>query len=102
MSAEEEESKTSDQISKGHKNTKANNGTKNNRENSGDTNSKEKLDYIHVRARRGQATDSHSLAERVSTTKSIRHLFGWLFSMFFFLFSFFEFQCRRCVRFFAG
>lgn len=23
-------------------------------------------DYIHVRARRGQATDSHSLAERVS------------------------------------
>ena len=25
-------------------------------------------DYIHVRARRGQATDSHSLAERVLTT----------------------------------
>lgn len=25
-------------------------------------------DYIHVRARRGQATDSHSLAERVHTT----------------------------------
>ena len=25
-----------------------------------------KTDYIHVRARRGQATDSHSLAERVS------------------------------------
>lgn len=25
-----------------------------------------KRDYIHVRARRGQATDSHSLAERVS------------------------------------
>lgn len=25
-----------------------------------------KQDYIHVRARRGQATDSHSLAERVS------------------------------------
>jgi hypothetical protein len=24
-----------------------------------------KQDYIHVRARRGQATDSHSLAERV-------------------------------------
>lgn len=24
-----------------------------------------KLDYIHVRARRGQATDRHSLAERV-------------------------------------
>lgn len=26
----------------------------------------EKLPYVHVRARRGQATDSHSLAERVS------------------------------------
>jgi len=25
-----------------------------------------KQDYIHVRARRGQATDSHSLAERVN------------------------------------
>lgn len=25
-------------------------------------------DYIHVRARRGQATDSHSLAERVRIT----------------------------------
>ena len=25
-----------------------------------------KQDYIHVRARRGQATDSHSLAEKVS------------------------------------
>lgn len=28
-----------------------------------------KQDYIHVRARRGQATDSHSLAERVSLAK---------------------------------
>lgn len=28
----------------------------------------EKTDYIHVRARRGQATDSHSLAERVLPT----------------------------------
>lgn len=26
-----------------------------------------KQDFIHVRARRGQATDSHSLAERVRT-----------------------------------
>lgn len=31
----------------------------------------QKPDYIHVRARRGQATDSHSLAERVS---AIAHL----------------------------
>ena len=29
-------------------------------------------DYIHVRARRGQATDSHSLAERVRTFSSIK------------------------------
>lgn len=29
-----------------------------------------KQDYIHVRARRGQATDSHSLAERVMHTQS--------------------------------
>lgn len=28
-----------------------------------------KQDYIHVRARRGQATDSHSLAERVMTRR---------------------------------
>ncbi|XP_058750476.1 transcription factor bHLH63-like isoform X1 [Vicia villosa] len=67
VSTEEEESKTSEQITKTHKTTKSNNGTK--RENSGDTNSKEKLDYIHVRARRGQATDSHSLAERVRREK---------------------------------
>lgn len=32
-------------------------------------------DYIHVRARRGQATDSHSLAERVLTTPWKTHLF---------------------------
>lgn len=30
-----------------------------------------KHDYIHVRARRGQATDSHSLAERVSMLHAI-------------------------------
>jgi hypothetical protein len=28
-----------------------------------------KQDYVHVRARRGQATDSHSLAERVRREK---------------------------------
>jgi hypothetical protein len=31
-----------------------------------------KQDYIHVRARRGQATDSHSLAERVSTKDNFK------------------------------
>ncbi|XP_010254797.1 PREDICTED: transcription factor HBI1-like isoform X2 [Nelumbo nucifera] len=57
-----------------NKNDNANNN--NNREASSDT-SKEnpkapqvpKPDYIHVRARRGQATDSHSLAERVRREK---------------------------------
>lgn len=31
-----------------------------------------KQDYIHVRARRGQATDSHSLAERVNFLNLLR------------------------------
>ncbi|RLN08436.1 hypothetical protein C2845_PM11G28740 [Panicum miliaceum] len=37
----------------------------------------QKTDYIHVRARRGQATDSHSLAERL-----VRSLTGGLFLQF--------------------
>lgn len=71
VSVEEGESKITEQT-KGNKNTKLKN-----RENCDDVGSKEnskgseiqnhKPDYIHVRARRGQATDSHSLAERVST-----------------------------------
>ena len=67
LCAEDGESKITEQTST--KNTTADN---NNRESSSDTskeNSKasevQKPDYIHVRARRGQATDSHSLAERV-------------------------------------
>ncbi|KAF8405240.1 hypothetical protein HHK36_010141 [Tetracentron sinense] len=63
--AEEVESKITEQ-----------NNSSNNRETSADTskeNSKvtevQKPDYIHVRARRGQATDSHSLAERVRREK---------------------------------
>ncbi|KAJ8763415.1 hypothetical protein K2173_002298 [Erythroxylum novogranatense] len=62
-------------------NTNSNNSNKknsnsSNKENSAETskdNSKvtevQKPDYIHVRARRGQATDSHSLAERVRREK---------------------------------
>ncbi|GMI88176.1 hypothetical protein HRI_002486900 [Hibiscus trionum] len=53
-----------------------NKSNNNKKETSGDTskeNSKvsevQKPDYIHVRARRGQATDSHSLAERVRREK---------------------------------
>ncbi|CAB4320511.1 unnamed protein product [Prunus armeniaca] len=67
--AEEGDSKITEQTSN-------KNNTNNDRESSGDTskdNSKasevQKPDYIHVRARRGQATDSHSLAERVRREK---------------------------------
>ncbi|XP_024030235.1 transcription factor bHLH63 isoform X1 [Morus notabilis] len=70
-SAEEGDSKITEQNSPKNNNTNANN-----RESSADTskeNSKasevQKPDYIHVRARRGQATDSHSLAERVRREK---------------------------------
>ncbi|KAF3968566.1 hypothetical protein ACB098_07G122600 [Castanea mollissima] len=74
LCAEDGESKITGQTST--KNTTANNNNNNNRESSSDTskeNSKasevQKPDYIHVRARRGQATDSHSLAERVRREK---------------------------------
>jgi hypothetical protein len=42
-----------------------------------------KQDYIHVRARRGQATDSHSLAERVSSycSDGLFTLYLWMFSL---------------------
>jgi hypothetical protein len=43
-----------------------NNDSKNTGKNGKDA-ADEKGDYIHVRARRGQATNSHSLAERVSS-----------------------------------
>nr|BAU67840.1 hypothetical protein [Ophiorrhiza pumila] len=54
--------------------TKAEEEEKNNDNKTGDDKSNQKppeppKDYIHVRARRGQATDSHSLAERVRREK---------------------------------
>ncbi|THF96358.1 hypothetical protein TEA_012825 [Camellia sinensis var. sinensis] len=74
---EEGESKITEQNNNSdndNKNTSNNNNNK--RETSADTskeNSKvskvQKPDYIHVRARRGQATDSHSLAERFLSMK---------------------------------
>ncbi|KAI5402452.1 transcription factor bHLH63 [Lathyrus oleraceus] len=76
LGAEDGESKIT-----GYPSTKKNiNSNKSNKENyagEGSSNSKgnskaseaQKLDYIHVRARRGQATDSHSLAERVRREK---------------------------------
>ncbi|XP_022135684.1 transcription factor bHLH63-like [Momordica charantia] len=75
-SAEEGESKATDQNSTKNNNSTTTTTTNNNRETSADTskeNSKasevQKPDYIHVRARRGQATDSHSLAERARREK---------------------------------
>lgn len=75
--AEEGDSKITEQ-------TSTKNNTNNDRESSGDTskdNSKasevQKPDYIHVRARRGQATDSHSLAERVSRTSGVSDLYNF-------------------------
>ncbi|KAA8545981.1 hypothetical protein F0562_020568 [Nyssa sinensis] len=72
--AEEGESKITEQNSNNKSTTTTNNNNK--KETSTDTskeNSKvsdvQKPDYIHVRARRGQATDSHSLAERVRREK---------------------------------
>ncbi|KAK9286520.1 hypothetical protein L1049_014918 [Liquidambar formosana] len=74
--AEEEDSKMTEQNSSKNNSSSNSKNNNNNRENSGDTskeNSKvsevQKPDYIHVRARRGQATDSHSLAERVRREK---------------------------------
>ncbi|XP_030525136.1 transcription factor bHLH63-like [Rhodamnia argentea] len=68
-STEEGESKTTEQT-----NDKSSNN--NNRETSASTSKEnsrvsevQKPDYIHVRARRGQATDSHSLAERARREK---------------------------------
>ncbi|GAB4853890.1 hypothetical protein Ancab_018098 [Ancistrocladus abbreviatus] len=84
--AEEGESKKADQQQNGNEysnrysssssSNKGNNENKKDKEASGCTskeNSKvsevQKPEYIHVRARRGQATDSHSLAERVRREK---------------------------------
>ncbi|KAH1158709.1 hypothetical protein AAZX31_11G115100 [Glycine max] len=76
-SGEEGESKVTEQTS--NKNGKSNANKNNNRETTSAETSKDnskgsevqnqKPEYIHVRARRGQATDSHSLAERVRREK---------------------------------
>ncbi|XP_027909286.1 transcription factor bHLH63-like isoform X2 [Vigna unguiculata] len=70
-SGEEGESRVTNQT--GNRNGKSN-ANKNNRETSADSSKgsevqNQKREYIHVRARRGQATDSHSLAERVRREK---------------------------------
>ncbi|KAL2460117.1 Transcription factor bHLH [Abeliophyllum distichum] len=67
---EEEDSKTTEQNSNSKSTTTTTTTTSNNNS-KGNSNPSEipKPDYIHVRARRGQATDSHSLAERVRREK---------------------------------
>ncbi|PKI36584.1 hypothetical protein CRG98_043004 [Punica granatum] len=76
--SDELESKITEQSNNNSNGNKkdARNGNDNNKEtsvSSSKDNSKasevQKPDYIHVRARRGQATDSHSLAERVRREK---------------------------------
>ncbi|CAN4112369.1 unnamed protein product [Withania somnifera] len=58
-----------------HSNKRSTNNSNNSKANSDTSKEKSKItedkkpDYIHVRARRGQATDSHSLAERVRREK---------------------------------
>ncbi|KAL2328960.1 hypothetical protein Fmac_022387 [Flemingia macrophylla] len=58
-SAEEEESRVSNKTAKSNREATSADTSKDHN----------KPDYIHVRARRGQATDSHSLAERVRREK---------------------------------
>ncbi|GKV42826.1 hypothetical protein SLEP1_g50191 [Rubroshorea leprosula] len=79
--AEEGDSKITEQ----HTNKSSSNNNNKKKETSADTskeNSKvsdvQKADYIHVRARRGQATDSHSLAERLRREKISERMRGML------------------------
>lgn len=56
-------------------------GAGNKRTEQSDRPSEPPKDYIHVRARRGQATDSHSLAERVILFKPLKvdfHKFSFI------------------------
>lgn len=67
--------------SKKQKKGNVNDAKKEEKENSPKADSEQKVakeppkDYIHVRARRGQATDSHSLAERVSNVVANSNFF---------------------------
>ena len=64
-----ETTKENDEIKgKGLQNTRSISPAKQAGKQAKDNSDSPKEDYIHVRARRGQATNSHSLAERVRTT----------------------------------
>ncbi|KAL9240081.1 hypothetical protein vseg_014341 [Gypsophila vaccaria] len=73
--AEDRNNNNSSKVKENNINNKNNNKDSNeNNNNNNDKNNNESKaeppkDYIHVRARRGQATDSHSLAERVRREK---------------------------------
>lgn len=60
---EEEKSKVTEQSTRSIMKMKEQNSCSN--DSSKVTKDSQRTDYIHVRARRGQATDSHSIAERV-------------------------------------
>ena len=84
--SKEKRIKTSSEEEELSKNNNSSTTTNNNRETSADTskeNSKasevQKPGYIHVRAGRGQASDSHSLAERVSQKNTQFHHLGCFF-----------------------
>ncbi|KAI3673642.1 hypothetical protein L6452_39766 [Arctium lappa] len=54
---------------RGRKEKRSNNDKENNKKKMIDSKEEGQIGYIHVRARRGEATDSHSLAERVLSSK---------------------------------
>lgn len=73
---EEEKSKVTEQSNKSIMMMKMKNKAKKEQNSCSNDSSKvtkdsQRTDYIHVRARRGQATDSHSIAERVRERLSL-------------------------------
>ncbi|EYU37805.1 hypothetical protein ABFS82_02G022600 [Erythranthe guttata] len=65
----EEDSKITEQNSNNNNKSSTITTATNSKDNNNNSKEFPKTDYIHVRARRGQATDSHSLAERVRREK---------------------------------
>jgi hypothetical protein len=64
------------------------NGSRKEQQSENSKNDEKNTGYIHVRARRGQATDSHSLAERVMPMFSLFYYSYIKFFLFFFHLSF--------------
>lgn len=53
----------------------------------------DKVPYVHVRARRGQATDNHSLAERVMSLIKLKPIIKFPLSKYFMLIKKFNITC---------